>query len=67
MTEAITVRDHGEPCEHGSLWPHWIDVVKARWWKEPECLGGREMVLQRIDEATWREVTPHQAKETDSS
>jgi len=54
--DTINVRDHGEPCEHGSLWPHWINAANAKWWQEPECLGGREMVLRRIDEGVWAEV-----------
>lgn len=54
--DTIIVRDHGLPCEHGSLWPHWINASNAKWWQEPECLGGREMVLRRLDEGVWAEV-----------
>jgi hypothetical protein len=56
MDDTIRVRDHGRPCEHGSLWPHWIHAAEARWWKEPECPGGREMILRRVDDGLWREV-----------
>jgi hypothetical protein len=56
MSDTISVRDHSRPCEHGSLWPHWIHPVKARWWQEPDCLGGREMTLQRLREGVWMEV-----------
>ena len=56
MGDTISVRDHSRPCEHGSLWPHWINAAHARWWKEPECLGGREMTLRRLDDAVWIEV-----------
>lgn len=58
MEETISVRDHSRPCEHGSLWPHWLDSAKARWWREPECPGGREMTLRRLDDRTWEEVEP---------
>ncbi|MCJ7726850.1 MAG: hypothetical protein MUP76_10760 [Acidimicrobiia bacterium] len=54
--ETIRVRDHQRPCEHGSLWPHWTEVSKAKWWQEPECLGGKEMILQRLDDRTWVEI-----------
>ncbi|MDP2623094.1 MAG: hypothetical protein Q8Q29_04790 [Actinomycetota bacterium] len=56
MSDTISVRDHSRPCEHGSLWPHWIHPVKARWWQEPDCLGGREMTLRRLREGVWMEV-----------
>lgn len=56
--DTINVRDHGEPCEHGSLWPHWINSANAKWWQEPECLGGREMILRQIDEGMWAEIYP---------
>ena len=52
----MTVHDHSQPCEHGSLWPHWIVVSEARWWQEPDCLGGKQLTLRRIDERTWEEV-----------
>jgi hypothetical protein len=58
VDETIGVRDHGRPCEHGSRWPHWIESGKARWWREPECPGGREMILRRLDDRTWMEVPP---------
>lgn len=57
MEETIRVRDHSRPCEHGSLWPHWINSAKARWWKEPECLGGKEMILRSRPDGSWVEVT----------
>jgi hypothetical protein len=56
MSDIIRVRDHSRPCEHGSLWPHWAEVRKAKWWQEPDCLGGREMVLRRLGEGVWEEV-----------
>ena len=56
QTRSITVRDHGQPCEHGSLWPHWTNAAKAKWWQEPECLGGKEMILDRVRDGVWREV-----------
>ncbi len=58
MDDVTTVRDHSKPCEHGSLWPHWIESTEARWWREPECLGGREMTLERVEDRLWREVGP---------
>ena len=56
MSDTITVRDHSQPCEHGSLWPHWVNAVNAKWWQEPECLGGRAMILRQVDEGVWMEV-----------
>lgn len=56
MSDTINVRDHSQPCEHGSLWPHWINASKVRWWQEPDCLGGREMTLQRLHDGAWMEV-----------
>jgi hypothetical protein len=56
MSDIIRVRDHSRPCEHGSLWPHWAEVRTAKWWQEPDCLGGREMVLRRLGEGVWEEV-----------
>ncbi len=56
MSEPITVRDHSLPCEHGSLWPHWTEVSKAKWWQEPECLGGKRMVLQKVEDGVWQEL-----------
>jgi hypothetical protein len=56
MSDTISVRDHSQPCEHGSLWPHWIERAKAKWWQEPECLGGREMTLLRLSDGVWVEV-----------
>jgi hypothetical protein len=55
-SETISVRDHDRPCEHGSLWAHWTNTAKARWWQEPECLGGRAMILRKVDEGVWMEV-----------
>jgi hypothetical protein len=60
MSESIRVRDHNQPCEHGSLWPHWINVAQARWWQEPECLGGREMILRPLPDGMWMEVEEDQ-------
>ena len=57
MSETISVRDHSRPCEHGSLWHHWKEIKNAKWWQEPECLGGREMILRRVDNGLWEEVT----------
>ena len=56
MSDTISVRDHSHPCQHGSLWPHWITVKDAKWWQQPECLGGREMILRRLREGVWAEV-----------
>ena len=52
----MSVRDHSRPCEYGSLWPHWTEVAKAKWWQEPECLGGREIVLQQRPDGAWIEI-----------
>ncbi len=58
-SETIRVRDHTRPCEHGSLWPHWIGSPRnAKWWQGPDCPGGREMILRRIDDGIWEEVEP---------
>jgi hypothetical protein len=57
MSETISVRDHSKPCEHGSLWHHWKEIKNAKWWQEPECLGGREMILRRADNGHWEEIT----------
>jgi len=54
--ETVSVRNHQRPCEHGSLWPHWLEAANAKWWQEPECLGGREMILRRLDDHTWAEI-----------
>jgi hypothetical protein len=51
------VYDHGRTCEHGSLWPHWIQVSNAKWWQEPECLGGRRMFLRRVGDDLWKDIT----------
>jgi hypothetical protein len=56
VEEIISVRDHTRVCEHGSLWPHWTEVKNAKWWQEPECLGGREMILRRLGDGVWVEV-----------
>ena len=56
MSETMRVRDHSRLCEHGSLIPHWITSGKGRWWKEPECYGGREVVLRRVGDGLWQEV-----------
>lgn len=54
--DVLVVRDHTKPCEHGSLWPHWITVKDAKWWQEPECLGGQEMTLKRLEDGMWQQV-----------
>jgi hypothetical protein len=59
MEDTIEVRDHSRPCEHGALWAHW--PRKGRWWREPDCPGGRRMTLRRSDEGIWVEV-PGEAK-----
>ena len=28
----------------------------ARWWKEPDCPGGREMILEARGDGTWAET-----------
>lgn len=56
MSATISVRDHSQPCEHGSLWPHWLDAAEAKWWQEPECLGGRKMNLRSAGDGVWVEV-----------
>ena len=61
----IRVRDHSRPCEHGSLWHHWEKVSDARWWQEPECLGGKELVLRSAGEGWWREVEVVESRRTD--
>lgn len=63
MGERIVLRDHSQPCEHGSLWSHWINVRGARWWHEPEWVGGREIVLERLGNREWREVVPDASSE----
>jgi hypothetical protein len=55
MSDTISVRDHSQPCEHGSLWPHWEHPAQAKWWQEPECLGGREMILRSLGAGMWAE------------
>jgi hypothetical protein len=55
VTDVIRVRDHSEPCEHGSIWAHFEEIRKGRWWKEPDCPGGREMVLESVGDRLWRE------------
>ena len=57
MGETISVRDHSRPCEHGSLWHHWTEIKNAKWWQEPECLGGWKMILRRVDNGLWEEIT----------
>ena len=52
----IPVHDHSRPCEHGSLWPHWISVRDAKWWQEPECLGGVAMTLRRVGLSEWEQI-----------
>jgi hypothetical protein len=56
MAHTISVRDHAVACEHGYLWSHWITVTNAKWWQEPECLGGREMILLDLGGGMWREL-----------
>ncbi len=62
MIETISVRDHSQPCEHGLLWPHWIDGKKARWWRAPECPGGREMVLRHVEKDLWTSLRPDEIR-----
>ena len=52
--ETIRLRDHTRLCEHGSLWPHWDN--RGRWWKQPDCFGGFEVVLRRVGDHLWEEV-----------
>lgn len=56
MNDTIEVRDHSRPCEHGSLWPHWFEVRTAKWWQEPDCLGGTSMTLRRLGDGVWEDV-----------
>ena len=56
MDDTIRVRDYSQTCEHGSLWSHWIEASKAKWWQEPDCLGGREMTLRRLEDGLWQEI-----------
>ena len=63
MSETISVRDHSQPCEHGSLWHHWDEIRAARWWQEPDCLGGREMILRGLDDGVWAEVAANRVNE----
>jgi hypothetical protein len=58
MDDTLEVRDHRMPCEHGSRWSHWLEPTKARWWKDPDCPGGREIVLRRLEDGTWEEAEP---------
>ena len=66
MGETIIVRDHRRPCEHGHLWPHWTTIANAKWWQEPECLGGREMILLDLGDGRWQELTPDTGTEGDA-
>ena len=56
MEDTIRVRDHSQPCVHGRLWSHWINTTKARWWQEPDCLGGKEMILRRVEDGSLIEI-----------
>jgi len=56
--EALTVRDHSRQCEHGHLWGHWFEVKTAKWWQEPDCLGGREITLRRRADGAWEVDQP---------
>jgi hypothetical protein len=56
MNEIVRLRDHTKMCEHGSLIPHWTTDGTGRWWRAPECYGGREVVLERVESGLWREV-----------
>ena len=56
MDETISVRDHARTCEHGSFWPHRTEVKSAKWWQEPESLGGKEMILRQLGRSVWVEV-----------
>ncbi len=55
--ETITVHDHERTCEHGSLWPHWIEASNAKWWQKPECLGGHRMTLRHVSGDMWQDIT----------
>lgn len=55
MGEVMVVREHARPCEHGSLWAHWLAPTKARWWHRPDCPGGHEVVLRRHQDGHWVE------------
>jgi hypothetical protein len=55
--DVIRVRDHSRTCEHGSQWSHWMGA-RPKWWQPPDCLGGRELILRRVDPGTWVEVEP---------
>ena len=65
MSETIRVRDHSRPCQHGLLWPHWERVSEAKWWQEPECPGGKEMLLRRVGDGLWREGDADEAHESE--
>ncbi len=58
MSDTISLRDHTEPCEHGSLWSHFLNVAKSKWWHEPDCVGGRELIFQLQADGVWKEVPP---------
>jgi hypothetical protein len=55
MSGEIRLRDHTRPCEHGRLWAHW-GGARPKWWQEPDCPGGAEVVLRRRADGTWEEV-----------
>lgn len=57
----IRLRDHSRPCEHGSMWAHFEEAGKGRWWKEPDCPGGRQMLLESAGDGLWRETDPAQS------
>lgn len=56
MDDTISVRDYSQPCEHGYLWPHWIETTKGKWWQQPDCFGGKKMILRRLPDGLLMEV-----------
>ncbi len=57
LMDTITVYDHSRTCAHGSLWSHWTEASKAKWWQEPDCLGGHRMTLRRVGDDVWQDIT----------
>jgi len=43
------------------MWAHFEETRKGRWWKEPDCPGGRQMVLESAGDGLWRETDPAQS------
>jgi hypothetical protein len=48
------------------LWPHWEKASEAKWWQEPECLGGKEMILRSAGDGLWQEVDVAESDRTDA-